>query len=152
MISLDLYGDPIPKKRARTFNNHGKIVTWDSQDKLKEGYKWQIRSQYREEPLQCPVMVDVLFMMPIPKSTSKVKQRAMINGTFHHMSRPDVDNLQKFILDVLNEVVLKDDSQIIEIHAKKIYSTKPGTHVRIIPVEQQCLQSDSHAHDLRNHR
>lgn len=149
MISLDIFGDPVPKKRARTFNNHGKIVTWDSQDKLKEGYKWQIRSQYREEPLMGPVIVDVIFMMPIPKSTSKIKQRAMINGTFHHVSRPDVDNLQKFILDVLNEIVLKDDGQVVEIHAKKIYSSKPGTHVRVIPIETLAIQPVVHAHDKR---
>lgn len=140
MISLDIFGDPVPKKRARTFNNHGKIVTWDSQDKLKEGYKWQIRSQYREEPIQGPVRMDVVFMMPIPKSTSKVKQRAMMNGTYYHMSRPDVDNLQKFILDVLNEIVIKDDGQVVEIHAKKIYSSKPGTHVRVIPIENLSMQ------------
>lgn len=152
MISLDLYGDPIPKKRARTFNNHGRVVTWDSQDKLKEGCKWQLRSQYREEPVGMPVILDVTFFMPIPKSTSKVKQRAMINGTFYHMVKPDVDNLTKWIGDILNGVVIKDDSQIVEIHAKKIYSTKPGTHVRIIPIEQQCQQTDPHAHDLRNHR
>lgn len=145
MISLDLFGDPVPKKRARTFNNHGKIVTWDSQDKLKQGYKWQIRSQYREQPIAGPVILDVVFMMPIPKSTSKIKQRAMLQGTFHHMCRPDVDNLQKFILDVLNDLVLKDDGQVIEIHAKKIYSSKPGTHVRVIPVETLAIQPVKHA-------
>jgi len=152
MISLDIFGDPVPKKRARTFNNRGKIVTWDSQDKIKEGYKWQIRSQYREEPLGCPVVLDVIFHMPIPKSTSKVKQRAMLNGTYHHMVKPDIDNLEKFLYDVLNEVVIKNDSQIVEVHAKKVYSSKPGTYVRIFPVEQVCQQPDENAHDLRNHR
>jgi Holliday junction resolvase RusA-like endonuclease len=152
MISLDLFGDPVPKKRARTFNNHGRIVTWDSQDKLKEGYKWQIRSQYREEPIGAPVILDVVFMMPIPKSTSKVKQRAMLNGTYHHMCRPDLDNLEKFLMDVLNNVVLKDDAQVVEIHAKKVYSSKPGTYVRIIPIENQCNLPVTHADNLRNHR
>ena len=152
MISLDLYGDPVPKKRARTFNHHGKIVTWDSQDKLKEGYKWQVRAQYREEPITSPVILDIVFLMPIPKSTSKVKQRAMLNGTLHHMCRPDVDNLQKFVLDVLNDVVLKDDAQVVEIHAKKVYSSKSGTVVRIIPMENQCNQTVKHAHDQRNSR
>ncbi len=152
MISLDLFGDPIPKKRARTFNNHGRVVTWDSQDKLKEGCKWQVRSQYREEPLQGPVIMDVLFMMPIPKSTSKVKQRAMLNGTYHHMVKPDVDNLTKWIGDILNGVVIKDDSQIVEIRAKKIYSSKPGTYVRVIPVETIGIQPVQNADDQRNHR
>lgn len=152
MISLDLFGDPIPKLRARTFNNKGRIVTWDSQDKLKEGQKWQIRSQFREEPLTVPVIVDIVYMMPIPKSTSKVKQRAMLNGTIYHMSRPDVDNLTKWTLDILNNLVLKDDSQVIEIHAKKVYSSKPGTYVRIIPIENQVKPPERSESNTRNSR
>lgn len=148
MISLDLFGDPVAKMRA---GRKGRL-TYDPQEKLKEGYKWQVRSQYREEPLGCPVMIDIVFMMPIPKSTSKVKQRAMLNGQIHHMARPDVDNMCKFYFDVLNNLVLKDDAQVVEVHAKKIYSSKPGTYLRIIPMENQCTLTDKNAHDQRNTR
>ena len=37
----------------------------------------------------------------------------------------DVDNYLKAILDSLNEVVYVDDRQIVEISARKIYSSKP---------------------------
>lgn len=141
MISLDLYGEPVPQARARTVRRGGKSITYDPNSKLKEGYKWQIRSQYREEPLTVPVAMDVVFMMPIPKSTSKTKTAAMMNGTIHHMKRPDVDNMLKLVNDVLNNLVFKDDSQVIEIHARKIYSSKPGTYIRIIPVENQTKQT-----------
>lgn len=142
MISLDLFGDPVPQARARTFRRGSKSITYDPMAKLKEGYKWQIRSQYREEPLTVPVALDIVFMMPIPKSTSKTKTAAMLNGTIYHIKRPDLDNLEKFLLDVLNEVVLKDDAQIVELHARKIYSSKPGTYVRIIPVANQTKQTN----------
>lgn len=141
MISLDLYGDPVPQARARTVRRGGKSITYDPNSKLKEGYKWQIRSQYREEPLTVPVAMDVVFMMPIPKATSKTKTAAMINGSIHHMKKPDVDNMLKLINDVLNNLVFKDDSQVIEIHARKVYSSKPGTYIRIIPVENQTKQT-----------
>lgn len=141
MISLDLYGEPVPQARSRTVRRGGKSITYDPNSKLKEGYKWQIRSQYREEPLTVPVAMDVVFMMPIPKSTSKTKTAAMMNGTIHHMKRPDVDNMLKLVNDVLNNLVFKDDSQVIEIHARKIYSSKPGTYIRIIPVENQTKQT-----------
>ncbi len=148
MISLDLFGDPVAKMRA---GRKGRF-TYDPQQKLKEGYKWQVRSQYREDPLTQPVIVDAIFMMPIPKSTSKVKQRAMLNGTYHHIVKPDVVNILKFYLDVLNNLVLKDDNQVVEVHARKIYSSRPGVHLRILPVENLAIQKADHAHDQRNSR
>ena len=39
----------------------------------------------------------VIFLLPIPKSTSK-KERARLMGT-PHMNKPDVDNLEKALLD-----------------------------------------------------
>ena len=149
MISLDLFGDPIPQKRARTFNNHGKIVTWDSQSKIKEGYKWQIRSQYNEEPLNEPLAIDILFRMPIPNSATKRIKQAMLNGAHRHIKRPDLDNLCKLVLDVLNGLVYRDDSQIDQISMKKIYSTNPGTFIRIIPIEQQVSIPIPKTKDIR---
>lgn len=142
MISLDLFGDPVGKMRAGRKGRN----SYDPQQALKEGYKWQVRSQYREEPLGQPVVIDAIFMMPIPKSTSKVKQRAMLNGTYHHTVKPDVDNILKFYLDVLNNLVVKDDNQVVEVRARKIYSSKPGVHLRIIPVENQCNLPKANAH------
>lgn len=148
MISLDLFGDPVGKMRA---GRRGRC-SYDPQEKLKEGYKWQVRSQYREEPLRQPVAIEAIFMMPIPKSTSKVKQRAMLNGTYHHIVKPDVDNILKFYLDVLNNLVVKDDNQVVEVRARKIYSSKPGVHLRIIPIENLAIQPVEHADDQRNSR
>ncbi len=147
MISIDLFGVPVGKQRHR----HSGKRSYDPQHKLKEGYKWQARSQYREEPLTCPVIIDAVFMMPIPKSTSKLKQRAMLNNTYPHMVKPDVDNVLKFFLDVLNTIVLKDDAQVVEVHARKIYSTKPGVHMRVIPIEQFAIQPVIDENFKRNH-
>lgn len=143
MISLDLFGTPIASARPR-FNFKTKSAYEDpTQSKLKEGAKWQLRSQYREEPLGCPVSVDITFYLPIPQSASKPKQRQMLHGVLHHISKPDIDNLQKFVLDCLNGIVIEDDRRVIEIRARKIYSTKPGTLIRIMPVRpEQYEQSD----------
>lgn len=137
MISLDLFGIPVPSARPR-FNFRTKHAYEDAeQGKLKEGAKWQLKSQYREEPLGCAVSIDLTFYLPIPKSASKPKQRQMLNGVMHHISKPDIDNLQKFVLDCLNGIVIEDDRRVIEIRARKIYSTKPGTLIRIMPVRAE---------------
>lgn len=134
MITLELFGNPVPQARPR-FARRGKFVScYDNQSKLKEGIKWQIKSQFREEPLTVPLALDLIFFMPIPQSLSGIKKRQMANGVVAHTKKPDLDNLQKFVLDCLNGLVFKDDAQISEIRAKKIYSNKPGTTIRLIPL------------------
>ena len=84
-----------------------------------------------------PVYVDVVFYMPIAQSLSGIKKRQMANGVIAHTTKPDVDNLLKLVLDCLNDLVIEDDSQIVELRGKKIYSNKPGTLIRIIPLADE---------------
>lgn len=137
MISLDIFGTPIPQKRPRFSRKGASTHCYDEQKTLKEGYRWQIRSQFRAQPLLIPLGLDLLFFMPIPASLSSVKKKQMENGLIGHVKKPDLDNLQKFLLDCMNGLVFKDDSQVCEIRAKKIYSSKPGTTVRIIPLASE---------------
>ena len=49
-------------------------------------------------------------------------------------SKPDIDNLAKFVADSFNTHFYKDDSQIIELKAEKYYighGEKPRTEVMI---------------------
>jgi Holliday junction resolvase RusA-like endonuclease len=131
MIQLSLYGNPVPKARARTVRTGSSIHSYDPQQKLKEGCKWQLRSQYVEPLLTCPIRIDLLFRLPIPKATSGIRKRQMINGVFFHIKKPDIDNLTKFVLDCLNGIVFEDDSQIVDLCAKKVFSVEPGTLIRI---------------------
>lgn len=149
MISLDLYGIPIAWGRPR-INFENKIVYEESQQKKsKDGVRWQLKSQYREQPLKCPVSVDVTFYLPIPKSTSKPKTRQMLHGVIHHISKPDIDNLQKFILDCLNGLVIEDDRSVVEIRARKLYSTKPGTLIRIFPLRPEVYENIDENHSRK---
>lgn len=137
MISIELYGDPVPQMRPRFVKRGNFSSVYDPQAKLKEGHRWQIRSLYRDPPLNTPLAIDLVFFMPIPKSTSGIKKRQMANGIIAHTKKPDLDNCIKFILDCLNKLAFNDDSQICEIRAKKIYSSKPGTLIRMIPLADE---------------
>lgn len=137
MISIEIFGDPKPQTRPRFTRGSNFPHAYDSQKKFKESLKWQIRSQYREAPLKVPVKLDLLFFMPIPKSTPKFKQRQMVNGLLAHTKKPDLDNLIKLILDTCNGLLFDDDSCICEMRAKKIYSDKPGTLIRCLPLADE---------------
>lgn len=151
MISFDLYGDPTPQKRARHSRINGRIRTFNPQKSEREQIQWQIKSQFKEDPFTIPLALDMIFLMPIPESSSGIKKKQMANGLIAHTKKPDLDNLAKFILDAMNNLVFKDDSQVIEIRMKKIYSSKPGTVVRIIPMagEKRELLYENCARDFR---
>ncbi len=74
-----------------------------------------------------PFIIECHFCFGRPKSWSKKKREE----TLHHLSKPDVDNLVKLIKDALNGIAWVDDSQVIQVHATKSYSTDPRTMVEI---------------------
>ena len=63
-----------------------------------------------------------------------VDSKEMLVGKLHHMVKPDVDNLQKFILDCMTGIIYKDDAQIIKITATKVYSATTRTAICVRPV------------------
>jgi Holliday junction resolvase RusA-like endonuclease len=72
------------------------------------------------------------FQMPIPASWSQ-KRRALVTGmdVVAHVKRPDLDNLEKAVLDGLNGVVWNDDAQVFRLTKVKRYGLEPKTTVRI---------------------
>lgn len=81
-------------------------------------------------PDKCPICLTVRFLMPVPSSLSKVKQKTLLDE-FYHLKRPDVDNLLKLVCDGLNGVAWKDDSDVFSIQAVKGYSIIPRTEIEI---------------------
>jgi Holliday junction resolvase RusA-like endonuclease len=142
MIFIEVDGEPISWNRPGIIRTKTKTVVYDTQKDLKKKIQWQMRSQYREEPLTVPIIVDLTFKMPIPKQTSAKMRRLMLMGMYHHYKRPDIDNLQKFYLDCMNELVFADDAQISEIRARKVYANIPGTLIRIRPISANVPPED----------
>lgn len=149
MIKFEIDGEPVPWKRPGILKTKNFNVVYDRQKREKEKVRWQIRGEYKEDPLRGPLRVDIIFRMPIPKSTSKPIRREMLYGLYHHFKKPDIDNLTKFILDCMNELVYADDAQICEYHAAKVYSTHPGTYVKVRPFSRN-VKEETDGSDLRD--
>lgn len=131
MIIFEIQGIPIPWQRPGRNNKTG--IIYDAQKKQKEQIRWYLMAKYHEMPIKSPVSVNMTFYMPMPKSSSRPRKRDMLNGVLHHMSKPDVDNLVKFYLDVMTGVIYDDDRQIHKITAQKCYATDPYTMIEIYP-------------------
>jgi len=60
-----------------------------------------------------PVVLTVTFRLPRPKSLPK--------HVLHHTKKPDLDKLVRSTKDALKGVLYGDDSQVVDLHARKVY-------------------------------
>lgn len=126
MIKFFIPGVPVAKGRPR-FARQGKFVVAYTPKKTKdweEHVKWASIEHRPDKPLEGALRINLDFCMPRPKSIPKHK--------IHHTKRPDLDNLQKSVIDALqNAALFKDDSQFVRKTATKYYSSVPGVYVEI---------------------
>lgn len=130
-IVIELAGEPKGKGRPRFVRSTGHAYT----PAQTRSYESMLRLAAQEAmagriPIDGPVEVEVLACMPIPVSWSKRKRSDAIAGTVKPTSRPDVDNLVK-MLDAFNEVVWRDDKQVVWCRVAKVYSEKPRLRIDV---------------------
>lgn len=137
MIQIELYGKPVSWTPSRSCGSH----YYNPRAEDKEVARWQIRAQYRDEPILGPVHLDFVFFIPIPKNTSYVRRRQMLAHILLPEVTPDTTNMQKFYEDCLKGIVIGDDRSATDISSKKRYSEKPGVLIRVIALNQNKPQS-----------
>lgn len=129
-ISVAFEGIPVPWAAHQGYGRK----SFNPKYKEKSHYRWQLKNQCPQMLLVGPISVEATYEMPIPKALLKKKKDLIRQGLIFPIKRPDLDNLNKFLLDVLKEHVFVDDSQVVEILAKKIYSDHPQTIIHIKPL------------------
>lgn len=88
-----------------------------------------------------PVRAQLEVYYEIPKSTTKRRQGAMLADQLYPTKKPDADNVAKIVLDSLNGIAYKDDSQVVELTVNKFYSKRgqPYVFVRLSPMPEGRL-------------
>jgi len=69
--------------------------------------------------------------MPIPKAITKKALADIAAGNMQHTKKPDLDNMVKFVKDCLNGEVWHDDSQVVNLSARKQYCGVTGTEITV---------------------
>jgi Holliday junction resolvase RusA-like endonuclease len=134
MVHFQVEGIPIGKGRPRFRRTKNFVQTYtDSKTAAwEETIKTVAKSAMGDTPpLESPVSVFVYFGLPVPSSYSKKRTTACLEGREAPSKKPDLDNMAKAVLDAMNGVVFKDDSQIINLHLKKVYSIEVGVNVLV---------------------
>lgn len=134
-ISFTVPGEPVAKGRP-TFARRGNFVKAYTPEKT-TNYETLVRFLYCEKakgeqfPSDMQLKITIKAYLSIPKSVSKKKQAGMASGAIRPIKRPDTDNIVKAVLDGLNTVAFRDDSQVVEISAGKWYSDEPRAEIII---------------------
>jgi Holliday junction resolvase RusA-like endonuclease len=126
MIQIQIDCDPTPWSAP----SKGKNCFYDKKSKEKEFTRWQIKGQYRDNPIPGWVSLDFIFHIPIPKSTSKALRKQMLERRVLPTS-PDTTNMQKLYEDCLQGIVIDNDRYSNKISSVRYYSEKPGVTITI---------------------
>jgi len=135
MIRFTVLGDPIGKGRPKfsTVNGFAKAYT----PARTTNYENLVRLSFQQQCNKVPykqgefLAADITAFFQIPKSISKKKRDLMADGRLFPTKKPDCDNIAKAVLDALNGVAYYDDSQIVCLAVRKMYSDTPRCEIII---------------------
>lgn len=105
--------------------------------------------QYKpKRPYVGSIAIELMFFMQRPKAhygTGKNLHTLKPKAPYEHITKPDTDNLAKFVLDALGGCVFffHDDRQVMDLRSRKLYANKRDnarTSVWISPVEKEDIE------------
>lgn len=122
-VKFEIIGEIVPCSRPK-FSKFG-VYYPKKYTNFKKSLETNIKKMFniqKEEFINKPLSINIFVYKQIPKSYSK-KKRESLKGTYV-MSRPDLDNYYKAILDSLSNVFYSDDSCICSLSGSKKYSDR----------------------------
>lgn len=132
-VTFTVPGVPVGKARARVTRN-GTFTPKKTRHYERDVKLLAKKAIGFEPPTDQPVHVDLVVILPIPKSWPKYRQAAARAGTVWPTKVPDLDNLEKSVTDGCNGVVYLDDAQICEVVKTKRYGSEPQVWVNVYSI------------------
>jgi Holliday junction resolvase RusA-like endonuclease len=133
-IHLEILGEPKAQARHRHFSRGKFHGTYDPSKDKKESFASIIQKDAPREPIIATISLEIVFYMSRPRNhyrSGKNSELLKDSAPEYHSSRPDIDNLQKFVMDSMNKIFWRDDSQISKLFAEKKYSERPRVEITI---------------------
>lgn len=110
-VSFTILLSPVSWKAHGGYGRH----SYNPRSKERKAFQREIRKLFLfRKAFEKGVSIKICYHCKAPKSLK--------NRSIHHLKRPDLDNLNKFFIDCLKGIVIKDDSQVFEVKAKKVYA------------------------------
>ena len=134
MIKLSILGEPKAQKRHRHVRMGNFVRQYDPSASDKGDFLSIVQYNAPKEPFAVPLAIAIRFYFTRPKSHFKTGKNSHVmkdTAPLWHTSKPDVDNMAKFLMDSLNKIYWKDDSYIADCWITKQYDDKPRTEIDI---------------------
>ncbi len=147
-VTFRVHGLPVsqPRTAARSFFNPrvGKHMAHIYTPKGADLWKAQVAHAFREaspqqETIAGPVILFLRFLLPRPKGHFGSGRNAGVlksGAPMEHISKPDLDNLEKAVKDALKGLAWRDDSQVFAVVKMKDFG-QPGVWVRVAGAESR---------------
>ena len=136
MREFKIPGKAQAKQRPRM--GRSGIVYTPKETLVYENYVKMCYSDYANQfgwlPYENQVRAEIEVLVAVPKSDSKTKKKAKIEGMIRPTVKPDCDNLAKSILDSLNGLAYHDDKQVVELVVKKYYAENAEVKIKLSEV------------------
>ena len=137
-VRFTLEGKPKALKRPRFSFRGGPPKVYDSQTKEKKVDRSEIMKQMKE--LGCirrfrePIEIQISFHMG-----GATKKKDLLKVGTPKATMPDIDNLAKYYLDVMNDLVYDDDRFVSALWCEKLYSVKPKVVIIISTMDKKMV-------------
>lgn len=139
-MRFDFPGMPIAQARPRL----GRFGVYNPQSKIKIAHRKLcselMRAQLGHPIAEGPIGAYTSIKCPLPASWCLKKRSELENKPVSR--RPDLDNYEKFLFDVLSTIAYKDDAQIASSYVEKTYSCTPGVSINLWPLQEGFMISE----------
>ena len=122
MIEFRVDGQPVPQGSMKVINGHvihtrgSALASWRSAIAL-------AARKAGAFPSRDPITITMTFIIARPKTVKRLEPTVP----------PDLDKFVRAVLDALTAIAYTDDSQVVELYAKKMYGLTPGVKIQIAP-------------------
>jgi Holliday junction resolvase RusA-like endonuclease len=130
LIKIIVFGDPVPKARARTVRlKNGQSVSYTPEKTAswEDSIRMQALAHRPEKLLDGPLVLEATFYRIKPQSKPK--------KCLYPDTKPDLDNLCKSVTDALEGLIYTNDSRLVDKILQKRFGDPPRVEIRIREAE-----------------
>ena len=131
MIKFLINTRPKPQQRHR----HRGKYNYDPSAKSKKEFLLLSKQYAPKSPTTKNIELYIIFCYKRPRSHDISKNKILKlkpDAPMYRASTPDLDNLEKFVMDSYQGVFYKDDAQIVRLSSEKVYGEEDYVYIKMV--------------------